>query len=331
MSSESNEQILAVYQESRIPVFVMQAPHIERLRRELPHYNIIWCRSQEEFLSALPRADTVLTLRFKQEWFSLAPRLRRIGTPAAGRDFFSITAKPSHVSIKNGTFHGAIMAESALGMILAFNRGILTAYKHQLAGDLWPNQQLFGSRLIDGTHAVILGFGHIGVHIGERLKAFGVRITGIKRELSDAVPAWFDDGDTVLPVERLHDALADADHVVAVLPSDTGTTGLIGRAEFEIMPRHAVFYNLGRGNCVDETALADALRGGVIAGACLDVFAQEPLCADSPLADGSLPGLLRMPHATAFCECYLDRYLDEFITWIKSDFNYENDRTSLLC
>ena len=106
--------------------------------------------------------------------------------------------------------------------------------------------------------------------------------------------------------------------MIMVLPSDTGTDKLMGRKEFEAMPAHAVLYNLGRGNSVDEDALAEALRNKVIAGACLDVFAREPLTPESPLADGSLPGLVRLPHASAYAESYIDRYLDEFIEWLKN-------------
>lgn len=312
-----NKQTIVVFQESKIPCFCMNEAHIKRLQQELPGAEIIWCHDMESYLNALPQADTVLSWTFKQEWFAIAPRLRRIATPAAGRDLFKISSVPDHIEIKNGSFHGPIMAETVIGMILAFNRGILTAYKHQLNGELWPNRPLFNSRLVFGSHAVILGFGRIGQHVGKMLKSFNVRITGVRRDASAAIPDWFEEGDTLKPVEDLPSALATADHLIVLLPSDTGTDNLLGKVEFDIMPQHAVVYNLGRGNSIDEQALADALRSGSIAGACLDVFAQEPLRESSPLADENLPGLLRMPHASAFCEQYLDRFLDEFIDWLK--------------
>ena len=149
------------------------------------------------------------------------------------------------------------------------------------------------------------------------LKSFGVRITGVRRNASTEMPEWFEEGDQVKSVEELHSVLSTADHVVMLLPSDTGTDNFLGRAEFDIMPERAMVYNFGRGNSIDESALADALRSGSIAGACLDVFAQEPLTDTSPLADETLPGLVRMPHTSAFCEQYIDRFLDEFIEWLK--------------
>ncbi|MFA7172141.1 MAG: NAD(P)-dependent oxidoreductase [Kiritimatiellia bacterium] len=312
-----NKKIIAVFQQSRVPFFSVQECHIQRLRASLPAAAVIWCHSRDEFLAALPEAEVALTWRFKQEWFDLAPKLRKIATPAAGRDFFAASSIPEWIEIKNGTFHGPLMAESVLGLLLAFNRGILTAYRHQLQGELWPDQALLGARLISGTHAVIIGFGKIGQHVGRMLKHFNIRVTGIRRTPAVNLPAWFESGDSVQPPACLQRVLAHADHVIMLLPSDTGTDHFLGEREFECMPAHAVVYNFGRGNSIDEVALAKALRAGSIRGACLDVFQQEPLTAESPLADENLPGLVRMPHASAFSEVYIERFIDECIEWLR--------------
>ena len=312
-----NKNTIVVYQDSKVPCFRVQERHICRLREALPETNVLWCRTQDEYLGALPQADVVISGKFKQEWFAKAPRLRLIGTPAAGRDFFSVTSIPDHIEIKNGTFHGPVMAETILGVMLAFNRGVLAAYSRQLRGELWPVQTLFGNRLISGTHAVIVGFGRIGQYTGRMLKPFNVRVTGIRRSDPGELPDWFEEGDTVRPVADLHQVLAGADHVIMLLPSDTGTDNFMGVHEFECMSQHAVIYNFGRGNSIDEVALAEALKEGSIGGACLDVFDQEPLSAESPLADETLPGLVRMPHSSAFCESYIDRFMDEIIEWLR--------------
>lgn len=311
-----NKKIIVVFQQSRVPFFAVQDRHVQRLRASLPAAEVIWCHSQEEFLAALPEAEVALTWRFQQEWFDLAPKLRKIATPAAGRDFFAVSSVPERVEIKNGTFHGPLMAETVLGLLLAFNRGILTAYRHQLQGELWPTEALLDARLISGTHAVIIGFGQIGWHVGRMLKPFNVRVTGIRRSSNADLPEWFAAGDSVQPPSNLHCVLADADHVIMLLPADTGTDNFLGKREFDAMPAHAVIYNFGRGNSIDEEALAEALRTGAIRGACLDVFKEEPLTANSPLADGNLPGLVRMPHASAYSEMYIERYIDECIEWL---------------
>lgn len=305
---------MVVFQESQVPYFQVKARHVARLRAAYPDAEVKWCRTKKSFVQALPGAQVALTWAFRQEWFALAPNLRRVATPAAGRDFFTLTPPPQ-VKVRYGTHHGPIMAETVVGLMLAFNRGLFTAYRHQLQGDLWPRQALFRVRLLAGTHAVIVGFGRIGETIGRRLKPFGVRITGVRRTVPRRRPAWFREEDAVVPVSRLDEALRQADHVILVLPSDTGTDRLMDAARLARLPKRSVVYNVGRGNCIDEAALAKALKSGALRGACLDVFAQEPLTAASPLAK-NLPGLVRLPHSSAFAETYMDRFLDEVIVWL---------------
>jgi phosphoglycerate dehydrogenase-like enzyme len=172
-------------------------------------------------------------------------------------------------------------------------------------------------RLLRGSHAVIIGFGHIGDWIARLLKPFGIRITGVRRNPPVKRPAYFTEGDSIVPVSQLDEVLPTADHVILALPSDTGTDNLLGARQFKKMARHAVLYNIGRGNCIDEVALVKALKTRAIAGACLDVFTQEPLRKGHPLAQ-NLPGLIRLPHASAFADEYMVRYTDEIIPIIRS-------------
>lgn len=310
-----NIHSIVVFQESTVPVFRIKARHVARLRAAYPEAQVTWCRSKASFLKALPGAQVALTWAFRQEWFAQAPNLRRIATPAAGRDFFPITPPPG-VKVRHGTHHGVIMGETVLGLMLGFERSLFEAYRRQLRGELWPREALYGARLLRGSHAVIVGFGHVAEGIGRLLKPFGVRITGIRRTPPRRRPAWFGPEDLVLPADRLDAVLPKADHLILVLPSDTGTDEMFDARRLARLPRHAVIYNVGRGNCVDEGALADALQSGALRGACLDVFRQEPLDADSPLA-GNLPGLVRLPHASAFAEPYMDLFMDEVIAWLK--------------
>ncbi|MBQ9430535.1 MAG: D-2-hydroxyacid dehydrogenase [Kiritimatiellae bacterium] len=310
-----NFKKMTVFQESAIPYFTIREEHIHRLRGIYPGKIVAWCRNIDDFLRELPDSEVALTWEFRQEWFDHAPALRRIATPAAGRDFFPIVPPPT-VAVRHGTFHGPLMGETLLGMMLAFNRGILSAHRYQLEDRLWPRAELDSSRLICGTHAVILGFGAIGQTFGRMLKPFGIRITGVKRKPMPSAPDWFTADDRVLTADRLDEALPEADHLIVILPNDTGTDRIVNADRIARLPRHAVIYNLGRGNSIDEAALAEALQTGRIRGACLDVFAQEPLTAASPLAK-NLPGLFRMPHASAFSYVYMDRFIDEVVQWLK--------------
>lgn len=253
-------------------------------------------RSARAFLRALPRATHAVVWEFKKEWFPRARRLRVLATPGAGRELLPSDAElPPGVVRVNGAFHGAIMAETVLAFMFAHARGLYAAAAFQRAGDLWPRDALspFCTR-VAGTKAVVLGYGKIGRAIGDRLAALGVSVVGIRRRnVADLVPE-----------------VRTADWLIAALPGDTGTDGLVGPAVLRAMKRSAVLINVGRGNAVDEDALARALAARRIGGAYLDVYRREPLPADSPLA-GNLPGLVRLPHASAFSPDYFPLFFKE--------------------
>ena len=253
-------------------------------------------RSERAFLRALPGATHVVTWEFRREWFARAGRLRVLATPAAGREFLPKDDElPPGVVRVNGTFHGAIMGETVVACIFAHARGLLRAYDFQRRGELWPRGEMSGfCSLVAGTRAVVLGYGHVGRAIGAKLEALGVAVKGIGRRNA----------------AELGDALREADWLVMALPGDTGTDGIVGAAELRRMKRSAVVVNVGRGNAIDEAALASALRSGRIAGAYLDVFRDEPLTEASPLAV-DLPGLVRLPHASAFAPEYLPMFFRE--------------------
>ena len=261
-------------------------------------------RGESAFLRALPSATHAICWEFKKEWFARAPKLRVLATPAAGRELLpSDDEMPPGVVRVNGAFHGAIMSETVLACIFAHARGLYRAYDFQREGVLWPRSEMspFCS-LVAGTRAVILGYGKIGRTIGTRLEALGVAVTGIRRRNA----------------QELIPSLKNADWLIVALPSDTGTDNIVNRRVLAALPRRAVVVNVGRGNAVDEDALADALRRRRIAGAYLDVFKNEPLTASSPLA-ADLPGLVRLPHASAFAPEYLPLFFRELAEggWLK--------------
>ena len=288
-----------------IGAFRLNARSEAALARLLPAgAQLIVVRSERAFLRELPEATHVICWNFNKAWFFLALKLRVLATPAAGRELLPTDAEmPPGVTRVNGAFHGQLMCETVLACIFAHARGLYRAYDFQKEGTLWPRGEMspFCSR-VAGTHAVILGYGKIGRTIGARLEALGVSVTGIRRRnVGDLLPA-----------------LKTADWLVVALPSDTGTDNLVNRRVLAALPRRAVLVNVGRGNAVDEAALADALRRRRLAGAYLDVFKQEPLTADSPLA-ADLPGLVRLPHMSAFAPEYLPLFFQELADggWLK--------------
>lgn len=306
-------ETIAVFLENRVPVFAPTDVQIERFRGRLPAgWRVVACRSEAEFLAALPETAFALVWTFRQDWFALAPRLRAVCTPAAGRDYFRVVPPPG-VELRYGSFHGAIMGETAAAAVLGFSRGLLpfaSLMRADGGAAPWPRDAFVPvARRVAGSTAVVLGFGHIGRAAGERLHALGVRVVGVSRGPHPA-PDWFGPDDRLATAAELDAVLPEADHLLCFLPSGPETDRLLDARRLALLNPSAFLCNFGRGNLVDEPALAAALRADRLGGALLDVFVEEPLPADSPLR--SAPRCWLLPHASAFAPDYLDLYFEEF-------------------
>jgi len=271
---------------------------------------VVRARSEAEFLKKLPTATQAVVWHFRKEWFALAPRLKVLATPGAGRELVTLDV-PSGVTLHFGHFHGAIMAETVVGFVLAWARGF---FRPELKKDGWQRTVLSDKcRTVAGTQAVIVGYGRVGRAIGAKLEALGVKVTGVTRH------GVFDGGESASsPLQ-----LKKADWLILSLPSDTGTDDFLNAALLRKLPRSCVVVNVGRGNAIDEEALVAALRSGRLAGAYLDVFKGEP----GPLQEivkkakkagilGSDPkklpwNLIRTPHSSAFAADYVKRAFQE--------------------
>jgi phosphoglycerate dehydrogenase-like enzyme len=287
----------------------LQPRHEQRLRTALPEMHWRFCRSREEFIGSLAEAEVAACWAFAPEWLPLAPRLRRIISPTAGAEWFPIVPPPG-LSLEFSRFHGRIMAETVLGMILCHARGLLAAYRLQ-AVQAWPRLELEpGLSTVRGARLTLLGLGAIGTHIGRLAKCFGARLTGLRRSPSSA-PEYFTAGDRLLPSGALDAVLPETDHLVVCLPAAPDTEGILDARRLELLPARAGLYNVGRGNAIDERALASWLAARPQAGAFLDVFRVEPLPADSPLR--FQPNCLILPHLSAIAPDFLDLFVEELI------------------
>jgi phosphoglycerate dehydrogenase-like enzyme len=283
--------------------------HERRLREALPGVRFRFCRSREEFLEALPEADAVAAWTFRQEWLELAPRLERIISPTAGAEWFPIQPPPG-LRLEFSRFHGRIMAETVLGMILGHARGLFAAAVLQ-ASHPWPRPELEPLlRTLRGACLTVLGFGQVGRRIARLAKACGPRITALQR-LPGGRPAWFEPGDRLLPASELDGVLPETDHLVLCLPATPETDLILDARRLELLPAHAGVYNVGRGNAVDEEALSAWLAARPLAAACLDVFREEPLGSGSPLR--GLVNCLILPHISAIAPDFLDLFVEELI------------------
>ncbi|WP_431521622.1 D-2-hydroxyacid dehydrogenase [Actinomadura madurae] len=247
---------------------------------------------ETELAEALPGADVLFMWDFLSD--ALAGAWPASGGPgwvhiaSAGVDrlmFPALIESETKVTNSRGVFDEPI-AEYVLGLVLAFAKDLPGTLR--LQGERrWRHRE---TERVTGSRALVVGTGPIGRAIGRRLSAAGLAVTGAGRTARDADP----DLGLVHPMERLDEALAEADYVVLAAPLTPRTRGMIDAAALDRMRPSARLINVGRGALVAEPDLVKALRAGRIAGAALDVFEDEPLPPSSPLWD--MPNVIVSPH-----------------------------------
>lgn len=218
------------------------------------------------------------------------PNLHWLQLPSAGANHYSDhPLLADHVVITNASgVYGVSGAEHILALILAFARG-LPVHIGQTAKHIW--QPYERPVLIEGATVGIIGLGDIGSEAAVRLKAFGAHVIGVRRHVHDKP----DFVDALYEMDEMNQVLGKSDFVVNVLPQTDETEGLFDSERLSCMKPGAFFINVGRGQTVDERALALALRNGRLGGAGLDVTYEEPLPKTSELWD--LPNIVITSHS----------------------------------
>ncbi len=194
---------------------------------------------------------------------------------------------PEDVIITNvtGAF-GVVVSEYIIGGVLALSRRLFR-YREQQRRHIW--QEIPQENLLYGKNALILGCGDIGTATAEKLRAFGMSITGIRRS-----PAPTHGFDRIFGMDMLGELLPETDLLICCLPHTPETIGLLSASRIALLKRGALIVNVGRGSLIDESALISTLKNGRLSGAVLDVFALEPLPESSPLWD--MENVLITPH-----------------------------------
>jgi phosphoglycerate dehydrogenase-like enzyme len=221
------------------------------------------------------------------------PRLRWVQATSAGIGGFlerTGLAGTGLVFTTAAGVHGVPLAEFALLGLLYFAKGVpaLAESKQKREWQRYAGGQLAGSSVL------LVGLGGAGRQIARLLGAAGVRVCGAGR------PGRYYDVPGVtsyVASDQLATVLPEVDALVLACPLTEQTRGLIGAAELALMRPGSVLVNVARGPVVDEEAMVGALRSGHLGGACLDVFATEPLPESSPLWD--MPNVIVSPHSAA--------------------------------
>jgi phosphoglycerate dehydrogenase-like enzyme len=222
-------------------------------------------------------------------------RLRWVEVSSAGytrydNDRFREGMRSRGVVLTNASqVYADACAEHVLAMMLALGRKLLPSYAGQLGDRPWPfGERRDESRLLKGQTVVMLGFGSIGRRLAALLAPFGGRIYAVRRQIRS------EPGVHVVPEFDLTKVLAEADHVVDMLPENDATRNYVNARRIACFKAGARFYNVGRGATVDQDALIEGLQNGRIGAAYLDVTVPEPLPPDHPL--WSTPNCFITPH-----------------------------------
>jgi glyoxylate reductase len=244
--------------------------------------------SRDELLAAVAGADALVCLlsdRVDEELLARAPRLRVVANYAVGVDNIDLEAARRHgVAVTNTPdVLTEATADLAFALLLAAARRVGEGERLARSGEWrgWEPGQLLGAE-VHGRTLGIVGLGRIGAAVARRAAGFSMRVL-------HASPR------PVAGTERvpLDDLLRESDFVSIHCRLDATTRGLIGARELGLMKPTAVLVNTARGAIVDEEALAAALAAGRLAGAGLDVYADEPRI---PRALRAEPRAILLPH-----------------------------------
>ena len=266
-------------------------------------------RSLDELAARIGEADVlVVSGLWRDELAAKAARLAYIQSISAGTDQYGRDVLAAH-GIRLASAQGVnerAVSEHAMSLILAMTRQLHLARDNQakrhwrgMISDLGRREDELGDKTL-----LIVGLGRIGQRLAALARAFGMRVIGTKRDVSDGAGA----ADAVYPQEQLLDLVPRADIVALTCPLTPQTERLIDARVLAAMKPSAYLINVARGRVVDEPALVAALAAGRIAGAGLDCTVEEPLPAASPL--WGFDNVLITPHTAGETRRYEDNVLD---------------------
>jgi D-3-phosphoglycerate dehydrogenase len=218
------------------------------------------------------------------------PRLRVIAKYGIGLDSIDVahaTARSVPVLFTPGVNHTTV-AEHTFGLMIALAKQFWPHLRSTKAGQ-W--QRLTGTELA-GKRLALLGLGRIGKEVARRAAAFDMQVVGHDPQWDDAFARTYG----VVRSPSLADAARDADVISLHMNLGDGNRRWLDHARIATFKRGALVINTARGGLVDEQALADALKNGIIGGAGFDVLTKEPPKEGNVLLDPTLPNFILTPH-----------------------------------
>jgi glycerate dehydrogenase len=281
----------------------------------VPHAWTDYAASRPQDVPARCRdAHVVVTNKVPLDADSIAqlPELELVAVPATGTDHVDRSACAARgIAVLNCPDYSALsVPEHAIALMLALRRNLFGYWRDVAQG--WPDAPAFYAELhpvadLHGTTLGIVGSGDLGARTAQLAQAFGMRVLRAERR-GTAAPR---PGRT--PFEQV---LAQADVLSLHCPLTPETRGLIGERELRAMKETSLLVNTARGGIVDEAALLKALDQGWIAGAALDVLAQEPPPPDHPLLAKRRSNLVVTPHVAWRTSLAMERLARQLVDGI---------------
>jgi D-3-phosphoglycerate dehydrogenase / 2-oxoglutarate reductase len=249
----------------------------------------------DELLRAVAQSDALITrsgTAVTGELLRAGDRLRIIGRAGVGLDNVDVDACTARgILVINAPTANILSAtEHTMAMLLALCRNIPEAHASVKRGE-WIRSKFMGIEL-SGKVLGVVGLGRIGTRVATRARAFGMRVIAYDPYIAPAVGEKV--GAEMVSLENL---LAQADVITVHTPLTDETRGMIGAREISRMKDGVILVNCARGGIYEEGALAEALAGGKVAGAAIDVFEDEPPARDHPLLNAK--NVIVSPHIGA--------------------------------
>jgi phosphoglycerate dehydrogenase-like enzyme len=288
------------------------------LQQGIGRHELLFSRQLEKSVLVAAGADPLLAeadIAFGQpdpEQVITLPRLKWVHLSSAGYtrydrdDLRQALASRGGQLTNSSTVYEEPCAQHALALILALARDLPNAVLDQHQHRKWPTAACrSASILLNQQSLLIVGYGTIGRRLAELLQPLRMKLVGVRRRPR---------GDEAIPVhamDRLDELLPQADHIVNILPAARETQGLFDARRFKQMKPTARFYNIGRGDTVDQEALRNALLSNQLAAAFLDVTTPEPLPPEHPL--WTTPNCHITPHTAGGHSNEYERLIGHFL------------------
>ncbi len=247
------------------------------------------CMTEEELVSFAADADVLWmfgpNLALTSEALARLPKCKALFRSGSGVDALPL-AKAAELGISVHNTPESIaesVAEHAVSLLFAMAHTVVEGDRNARRGK-WFDGLNFTRWHLTGRTLGLVGYGRIARHVERMVAGFRMKVIHFDPFVPDSTP--------------LRELLAASDFVSLHCPLTPETRHLIGEAEFRLMKRNAILVNTSRGPVVDEKALIDALKNGIIGGAALDVTDPEPPEKDNPLLQ--MENVIVTPHIAAF-------------------------------